>query len=43
MEVPRDMANTSFSPTVDPEFEDVLPVTDAWKAAGITIELSKHV
>ena len=36
------MDNTSFSPTVDPEVEDVLPVTDAWKAAGITIELSKY-
>src|SRR5258706_14834652 len=39
MEVPREMANTSFSPTADAEVE---PVKDAWKAAGITIELSKR-
>ena len=39
MEVPREMANTSFSPTADPEVEPVRLATDAWKAAGITIEL----
>jgi hypothetical protein len=41
MEVPREIANTSFCPT-DSEVEPVLPATDAWKAAGITIELSKR-
>ncbi len=41
MEVPLEIANTSFSPTPDSEVEPVRPATDAWKAAGITIELSK--
>ena len=41
MEVPREIANTSFSPTADPEVVLVRPATDAWKAAGITIELPK--
>ena len=42
MEVPREIANTSFSPTTDSELEPVWLTKDVWKAAGITIELSKH-
>ena len=41
MEVPREIANTSFSPTADPAVVLVRPATDAWKAVGITIVLSK--
>jgi len=41
MEVPREMANTSLSPTADSAVKPDRPATDAWKAAGITIELSK--
>jgi hypothetical protein len=41
MAVPREMANTSLSPT-DAEDDPVRPDKDAWKAAGITIELSKR-
>ena len=39
MAVPREMANTSVSPTADVEVAPVRLATDAWKAAGITIEL----
>ena len=41
MEVPREIANISCSPTDDPDVVPVRPATDARKAAGITIELSK--
>ena len=41
MEVPREIASTSFSPT-DWELEPVRLAIDVWKAAGITIELLKH-
>ena len=41
MEVPREMANTCLSPTVVSEPAPARVATDAWKAAGITIELSK--
>lgn len=41
MEVPREMANTSLSPTATSEDEPARLATDEWKAAGITIELSK--
>ena len=39
--MPREMANTSFSPTTDSEVEPARLGRDALKAAGITIELSK--
>jgi hypothetical protein len=42
MAVPLEIANTSLFPTGDSEGEPVRPVKDEWKAAGITIELSKH-
>ena len=42
MEVPREIANTSLSPTADSADEPARLAKEAWKAAGITIELSKR-